>query len=397
MSSQSILVQLKDLLLAVVNDNSLIKVTLGNYQGNDKMLKNIYVRKVKIKRVDKLSFTYRYTTRDVFKNLDIAEGIQLIANLSSYDFKVCNVFCTTKEVYFEHNPKGNIIKREKVKGMPLETKPSLSHDKEKQRPINTTIEREYLHALKITDNDGKVYKNAQDKYRQINHYIDILAPLIKELPVDKPKHVVDMGSGKGYLTFALYDYLKNVLGFETRVTGVEFRQDLVLFCNEVAQQSKFSGLSFSQGTIEDFKADGLNILIALHACDTATDDAIFKGITANADLIVVAPCCHKQIRREMEKSKGPEQLLFLSKNGIFLERQAEMVTDGLRSLLLQYAGYKTKVMQFVSDVHTPKNVMIIATRVSPKANQQKILEEIKEAMKFFGIERHHLADLMNLS
>ena len=397
MSSQSILVQLKDLLLAVVNDNSLIKVTLGNYQGNDKMLKNIYVRKVKIKRVDKLSFTYRYTTRDVFKNLDIAEGIQLIANLSSYDFKVCNVFCTAKEVYFEHSPKGSIIKREKVKGMPLETKPSLSHDKEKQRPINTTIEREYLHALKITDNEGKVYKNAQDKYRQINHYIDILAPLIKELPVDKPKHVVDMGSGKGYLTFALYDYLKNVLGFETRVTGVEFREDLVLFCNEVAQQSKFSGLSFSQGTIEDFKADGLNILIALHACDTATDDAIFKGITANADLIVVAPCCHKQIRREMEKSKGPEQLLFLSKNGIFLERQAEMVTDGLRSLLLQYAGYKTKVMQFVSDVHTPKNVMIVATRVSTKGSQHKILEEIKEAMKFFNIERHHLADLMNLS
>jgi SAM-dependent methyltransferase len=397
MSTQPILEQLKDLLLAVVNDNSLIKDTLGNYQGNDKALKNIYVRKVKIKRVDKLSFTYRYATRDVFKNLEIAEGIQLIANLSSYDFKICNVFCTGREVYFEHNPKGSIVKREKFKDEPIEIKPSLSHDKEKQRPISTTIEREYLHALKITDNDGKVYKNAQDKYRQINHYIDILAPLIKELPDNKSKYVVDMGSGKGYLTFALYDYLKNVLGFETRVTGVEFREDLVLFCNEVAQKSKFSGLSFSQGTIEDFNADGFNILIALHACDTATDDAIFKGITANADLIVVAPCCHKQIRREMEKSKGPEQLLFLSKNGIFLERQAEMVTDGLRALLLQYAGYKTKVMQFVSDVHTPKNVMIVATRVSPKANQQKILDEIKDAMKFFGIEHHHLADLMNLS
>jgi hypothetical protein len=152
---------------------------------------------------------------------------------------------------------------------------------------------------------------------------------------------------------------------------------------------------FTQGTIQDFDSTDFNILIALHACDTATDDAIYRGIKANADLIVVAPCCHKQVRREMEKSKGAEQLSFLTKNGIFLERQAEMVTDGLRALILQSAGYKTKIMEFVSDVHTPKNVMIVATKAQ-KQHKEKALKEINEAMLFFGIEHHHLADLMDI-
>jgi SAM-dependent methyltransferase len=394
MSSQSSLDQLKEILQQVIPESKLVKLTLGNYQGNDKSLKNIYVRKVKIKRADKLSFTYRYQTRDVFKNLDIKEGIQLIVNLASYDFKVCNVFCTDREIYVEHSNKGIIVLHEKTKQQ-IAT-PTLSHDKPKERLIKPVVERSYLQALQVTDADGKVYRNSQDKFRQINHYIDILSPLIKDLPSDKPKSVVDMGSGKGYLTFALYDYLRNILGLETKIIGVEFREDLVLFCNQVATASNFDGLSFSQGSIQDFEKDDFNILIALHACDTATDDAIYKGIQAGADLIVVAPCCHKQIRREMEKSKGAEQLAFLTKNGIFLERQAEMVTDGLRDLLLQYAGYKTKVIEFVSDVNTPKNVMIVATKVSHKQQQATVLAEIRQAMSFFGISRHYLADLMGI-
>jgi SAM-dependent methyltransferase len=395
MSSQSILDQLKQVLSIAIKGNKLIKVTLGNYQGNDPLLKNIYVRKVKIKRTDKLSFTYRYKTRDVIKNLDITDGIELIANLTSHDFKVCNVFCTDQETYVEHNAKGIIVLRHKVKEA-ADVKPSLTHNKEKNRVIKPSLEKQYLHSLQITDAEGKVYKNAQDKYRQINHYIDILTPLIAELPKGKNPDVVDMGSGKGYLTFALYDYLHNILNLDAKVRGVEFREDMVTLCNDIAKSSSFTKLSFSQGTIEDFNDENFNILIALHACDTATDDAIFKGIKAKADLIVVAPCCHKQVRREMEKSKSPSELSFLLKNGVFLERQAEMVTDGLRALILQHFGYKTKVMEFVSDVHTPKNVMIVATKVGQRPHQERSLQDIKKSMEFFGIGHHHLADLLEL-
>jgi len=174
--------------------------------------------------------------------------------------------------------------------------------------------------------------------------------------------VADMGSGKGYLTFALYDYLTNSLGMNTEITGVEYRHDLVNLCNDISEKSAFTQLKFTQSTIEDFDPKNTNILIALHACDTATDDAIAKGIEAEADLIVVAPCCHKQIRREMEKSKAQNDLQFLTQHGIFMERQAEMVTDGIRALVLEYFGYSTKVFEFISDTHTPKNAMIIGMK-----------------------------------
>ena len=254
-----------------------------------------------------------------------------------------------------------------------------------------------MHLLKITDERGNVIHNSQDKYKQINHYVELLSPLIKNLPTHNVLNVLDMGAGKGYLTFALYDYLNSALGLKVNVTGVEYRKDLVDLCNSIAQKSNFKDLHFSQGSIMDYDAGSANVLIALHACDTATDDAIFKGIKANADLIVVAPCCHKQIRREIEKHKVKNELDFLLKHGIFLERQAEMVTDGMRSLILEYFDYSTKVFQFISDAHTPKNVMIVAEKKTKTDTQKKeILKKINESKQYFGIGYHHLEKLLGL-
>ena len=207
-----------------------------------------------------------------------------------------------------------------------------------------------------------------------------------------------MGSGKGYLTFALYDYLHSVLKLETEVIGVEYRQDMVDLCNQVAVKSSFDRLNFVQGTIEDYNAEDVNLLIALHACDTATDDAIFKGIKADAELIVVAPCCHKQIRREIEQHKVKNDISFLTKYGIFLERQAEMVTDGIRALILEYFGYKTKVFEFISDAHTPKNVLVVGVKGKAHGAEKKadVLQKIKASKEYFGIGHHHLERLLEL-
>ena len=171
---------------------------------------------------------------------------------------------------------------------------------------------------------------------------------------------------------------------------------MVELCNGIAQKTGFENLSFVQGTIEDYDSAETNILIALHACDTATDDAIHKGISAQADLIVVAPCCHKQIRREMEKNKVKNDLDFLLKYGIFMERQAEMVTDGIRALILEYFGYKTKVFEFISDAHTPKNVLVVGMKgkINPK-KQVEVLAKIKDIKEYFGIGFHHLERLIN--
>lgn len=378
-----------------LSSKNFVKVSLGNYKGNEEALKQILVRPVLIKRESKLAFTFRYKTRDVMKNLNLNEGINLISESLVTGFKIGTLFTTERDLILEELNNGKIVLRE--------TKPSTkevlteNHDKEKSRLIKSES-KPYLTELKITDTDGKVFKNAQDKFRQINHYVEILSSLIKELPEGTIKKVADMGSGKGYLTFALYDYLHSVLKLNSEVVGVEYRQDMVDLCNSVARKSAFDQLKFAQGTIEDYNAENVNLLIALHACDTATDDAIYKGIKANAELIVVAPCCHKQIRREIEQNKVKNDVSFLTKYGIFLERQAEMVTDGIRALILEYFGYKTKVFEFISDAHTPKNVLVVGIKSKDKGakNKEEILKKIKASKAYFGIGYHHLERLLNL-
>ena len=376
-----------------ISNNSFIKISLGNYKGSELDLKNIYIKRILIKKEEKLSLTYRYKTRDIVKNYTVSEGIALVETYLQEGFQVGMLFTVEFELAIEHLNNQKIVLR-KTESLDKKVEISLEHDRLKKRLIQPT-EKSYLHELKITDLAGNVYKNAQDKYRQINHYVDILSSLIKELPADKLKKVVDMGSGKGYLTFALYDYLTNILKVNASVIGVEFRPDMVELCNGIAVKTGFENLSFVQGTIEDYDSTNTNILIALHACDTATDDAIYKGIIAQADLIVVAPCCHKQIRREMEKNKAKNDLDFLTKYGIFLERQAEMVTDGIRALILEYFGYKTKVFEFISDAHTPKNVLVVGIKgkINPK-KQAEILTKIEDTKAYFGIGYHHLERLL---
>lgn len=347
------------------------RLTLGHYVGGED-LKKITVKKILIKGAEKLSLTYTHKTRDIVKNYDIEDGLERIEKALASEFKTATLFTTEFDLAFDNG---------KLKKSPATTKekPSLAHDREKNRLVAI---KPYLHDLGITDANGTVLKSAQDKYRQIDKYVEILSGLIK-----KPKKIVDMGSGKGYLTFALYDYLTSQ-GFAPNVTGVEYRQDMVDLCTKIAAKAEFENLSFTQGTIESYDASDADVLIALHACDTATDDAIAKGIAAGAELIVVAPCCHKQIRREMESSKKHNDD-FLLRHGIFLERQAEMVTDGLRALILEYFGYNVKVFEFIATEHTPKNVLIVASKTG-KGKTAALLPKIAAAKIAFGISQHHL-------
>ncbi len=377
-----------------LEDDTFVSLSLGKYKGAEENLQKVIIKKALIKKEVKMSFTYRYKTRDIVKNYSQNEGVAIVQTLLNEGFKVATLFTTAFDLVFENiNDKKTTIR----KNPPIKTEaPAVEHDKNKHRLI-AAKGKTYLTELGITDKDGNVFKSTQDKYRQINHYIEILSSLIKDVPAEHLKKVTDMGSGKGYLTFALYDYLTNVLHLQPEVIGVEFRPDLVSLCNKIAHDSKFDKLHFAEGTIEQYDSSDTNILIALHACDTATDDAIYKGITAGADLIVVAPCCHKQIRREIEQHQVHNDVDFLTKHGIFLERQAEMVTDGIRAMILEYFGYKTKVFEFISDAHTPKNVMITGIKNKQQLpKNEALLQKIKNAKTYFGIGYHHLEKMMGI-
>ena len=376
-----------------LTQGTFVKMTLGNYKGAEEDIKQVGLKRVIIKKEDKLSFTYRYKTRDIVKNYSLQEGLAHVEQALSNGFNYACLYSVEHDLILEKDLKG----KSNLKQMTATNSTVLpaTHDRTKNRLITTT--KPYLHELNITDKTGKVYDKAQDKYRQINHFVQIVDSLIRNMDQNLLHKVVDMGSGKGYLSFALYDYLTNVLKINVQLTGIEYRKELTDLCNTIAKHSGFEGLDFKEGTIDNYDSTGTNILIALHACDTATDDAIWKGINGGAALIMVSPCCHKQIRREIEKNKAGNELDFLTKYGIFLERQAEMVTDGIRALILEYHGYTTKVFDFIADAHTPKNVMIAAVKDNKRIMKDtEILDEINRVKAYFGISYHHLERLAGL-
>jgi SAM-dependent methyltransferase len=384
-------------LTTCLQNGRFIKMTLGAYAGLEDGLKNIYVRKVTIKGAEHISLTYRYKTRDIVKNHPVENAAEVIGGLlGAGGFRSAALFTADADIHYEDiKGRKSGLRRAKPTAVPADATGG-AHNREKNRMVDTSAP--YLHALGVTDAGGNVVKSAQDKYRQIDKYVEILSSLVKPLPESACLRVVDMGSGKGYLTFALFDHLTRGMGRTAAVTGVEYRQDMVDLCNRTAAAHGMAGLSFAQGTIEKYDdTGGVDILIALHACDTATDDAIARGIAAGAALIVTAPCCHKEVRREMEKSGRDNDLSFALRHGIFMERQAEMATDALRALLLEYMGYSVKVFEFISDAHTPKNVMIAATK-NPRATPRDpaVRAKIDAAMRYFGITHQHLAAALGI-
>ena len=376
-----------------VATGTFVKLTLNKPTGAAEDLKSIDIRPITVKRMLKLSFTYHYKTRDIVKNYTPAESMGLLAELLATLFTAARLYTLSADLHISGGQGKWVITRH----TPTQTTPpELSHDRAKQRVMLSTG-KPYLHALGITDAKGNVYKTTQDKFRQIGKYIEILDGLINKLTKYETLRVVDMGAGKGYLTFALYDYL-TTRGINAEVVGVEHRADLVEHCNSIAQASQFKGLRFVQGSIANYDCAGSHVVIALHACDTATDDTINKAIRAAADLIVVAPCCHKQVRKAMTSTSKNHPLEVLLQYGTYVERLAEMVTDGMRAQLMELSGYQTNLFEFIADAHTPKNVMIVALK-SPTpmtAKQHAALSASLASIKAqFGVTHHALEQLLS--
>jgi len=363
--------------------DTFVKLTLSKTRYRS-ALQNIYVRLIELRGDLNLSFTYHYETKDEVQNFSVEEGLEVIQLHLTEDFRNAHLLTTDKNYSLNISKKGKLNILTKNAQNP---KPQRHHNKAKKRFV--TPNRPYLHYLGITSKEGKVLKNWQSKYKQIDKYIEIIDGLLQSTPLPQRINIVDMGSGKGYLTFALYDYLVNVLNLDVTLTGIELREHLVDFCNDVSTKVGFDNLRFIAQDINDYPAEQIDVLIALHACDIATDIALAKGILSEATLIVAAPCCHKQVRQQMQKSNPLQSVL---KHGILEERQAEMITDGIRALMLEGNGYQSKVFEFVSNEHTGKNLMIVGSKTTK--NRTAAFEEIAAIKQQFGIEYHYLEKLL---
>jgi len=367
-----------------------VKLTLARYRGSEAGLKNVYVRPVSLKAGERLSFLYRYQTRDLVRNHTHAEGSALVRELLGAGFSSGHLFTTAEDLRLEVSRRGESrLRRES----PTFSAPATAeHDRRKRRAVEPAGSV-YLHALGVTNERGEVRPAMGDKLRQINKFVETVAGLHASSPLAGrgDLSVVDMGSGKGYLTFAVYDYFNHVAGLRAAVTGVEARAELVALCNDVARRAGFERLSFRTGHIQDFELPATDLLIALHACDTATDDAIYKGVAAGASVIVTAPCCHREVRPQIEP---PAALRGVLRHGHLLEREAESVTDSLRALLLEGAGYRVKVFEFISTEHTRKNTMIAAVRREGPEGREAALAEYRALKEFYRIREQRLETLL---
>lgn len=278
-----------------------VKMTLGNYRGNDAHLQKLLVRLVETKRGVRLFFLFRQDTRDTAKNFDLEEGAAKIRESLGADFFSGHLFTLENDFQLDIGKRGK--SRLNIAKPTFKTKPEIAHDRDKQTLVNQNSF--YLKALGITTDKGEIRDKQQDKWRQINKFVETLGSLIDKSPLADRRalNIVDMGSGKGYLTFAAYDYFVNTRGIDANITGVDTKAELVSIDNDIAKACEFENLRFVHGWIGDYALEDVDVLIALHACNTATDDAIFKGIQAKANLIVVAPCCHQEIRPQM---RAPE-------------------------------------------------------------------------------------------
>ena len=369
---------------------SFVKLTLAKPRGAEADLKNVYVRPLAVRGEARLSFLSRYRTRDVVKNRPVPEGVAAVRELLGARFLGGHLFTLENDLRIEFNRRGEA---RLVRGRPtFKEAATAGHERRKRRAVEPRG-NVYLRALGVTDERGEVRAGAGDKFRQINRFVEIVGDLVASSPLAGREgvSVVDMGAGKGYLTFAVYDFLERA-GVRAEVTGVEARAELVELCNRVAAEAGFARLRFVRGLIEEFEPPPTDLLIALHACDTATDDALYKGVRAGASVIITAPCCHKELRPQLA---APGPLRAVLRHGILLEREAEAVTDSLRALLLEAAGYRVKVFEFISTEHTRKNTMIagVLAKGAPP-DRDEALAQFRQLKEFYGVRRQRLETLL---
>jgi len=378
-----------NLLKQALRDNTFIKLVLGKYRGRQAGLEKITVRPVVIAGLETLSFVYRHQTQDVTRNFEAGQALSMIQQLLGSDFKSAHLFSIEADVQIDFSKKGKtILARSKPSS---EVLPTREHDRVKERLID--VHSPFLKALGITGESGQVLPSMSNKWKQINVFLERFrgALTASRISEDEPVRVVDFGAGKGYLTFAIYEYLHTTLRREAVVTGVEIREDLVRFCNTVAKARGMTGLNFTAGDLASYAPGSLQVMIALHACDTATDQAIALGVRAGAEIIMCAPCCHKELRPQMV---SPPVLTPILRHGIHMGQEAEMVTDSLRVLWLEASGYDAQVFEFISLEHTSKNKMVLGVKRAQPELREPILARIKALKAFYGIKDQALEKLL---
>ena len=332
-----------------------------------------------------IQFEYYDANKVIHKNYKGDDVIGQIDEILKLSFR--NIYIKTKQkgIQVQITKKGKALVREHQNLGEQEI--NLSHDRTKSRLISADEHTDYLKAIGFMTQDGVMKASMHGKFRQVNEFLKNIEQTGEIEHLTQPIHVVDCGCGNAYLTFSTYYYLNNVLNLPTHLTGVDINAGLMEKHSGISQDLGWEQINFEVSDIASFKPTVLpQIVLALHACDTATDEAIAQAIKWQSHLIFSVPCCHQNLQKQFDRSSRPAIFEPVCEHGILKERLADLITDTFRALLLNIMGYKVSVIQFVSSEHTAKNVMIRAIRSASDVERTEAIEQYRNLKQFWQVE-----------
>ncbi|WP_321329901.1 SAM-dependent methyltransferase [uncultured Ilyobacter sp.] len=359
--------KLKKLLEKISSEGSMISATISNKKkGSHVDFNKVSIKPFLSKEKQFYQFSYIFDKNTTHKNMNPEEAVEEILGLFEAYFKQGVIFASEGDYQLLLNKK-NQVKIIKNKATKTQEK-NLTHNRKKNYLIEEGKPCNFLYKLGVMDVEGKVYKNKYDKFRQINKYLEIIEDSIKNLDTKRKLKIVDFGSGKAYLTFALYWYLREKLGIEVEIIGLDLKVDVINYCNKVSEELGYENLNFKIGDIKGFEDyNDIDIVITLHACDTATDDALIKAVNWNTKLLLLVPCCQHELFRQVSN----ETMSPILKHGILKERLSSMITDSIRGNILEILGYSVEIFEFIDTEHTPKNIVIRAINKNSPSKRAK--------------------------
>ena len=342
---------------------------------NKAEVQKIKLRPVVIKNTFLIQVT-EYIGKQVIHDNKTLEAIKEYIYVSLRDnFKQANIRTEEYTYNILISKKGQVTVKKKKE---IEKKkPVLIHNRVKKYLLQEGKPVDFLVYLGVMNSEGFVVKSKYDKFRQINRFLEFVEDIVDKLPKNKVINIIDFGCGKSYLTFAIYYYLKKEKNLDVNIVGLDLKSDVIKNCNQIATDLKYDGLEFLEGDIAQYKGkDDVDMVVTLHACDTATDYAIAKAIDWNAKVVLSVPCCQHELNNQIQN----EVLSPIFKYGILKEKMAALITDGIRAGVLEEHGYDTQILEFIDMEHTPKNLMIRAVKKKnvSYAKNQKLDNLIKE-------------------
>lgn len=371
---------IRNTITELVNE-TLIQAILSNAKNPDKASK-VKLRPVILKDELYIQETVYVGTKVLHRNLSVTEAVEHICTYMEQDFKQALIQTECAECTILISKKGKATV--KVKQKASAEKVNLNHNRKKQYILDEGQKIPFLIDLGIMNLEGKVVKAKYDKFRQINKYLEFIRDILPKLPTGRTIRIIDFGCGKSYLTFAMYYYLHDMQRLPIEVIGLDLKADVIAHCNELAKRYGFDALHFEMGDIARYTgADSVDMVVTLHACDTATDYAIEKAVKWGAGVILTVPCCQHEVNKQIEN----DFLKPVLKYGLLKERMSALLTDAIRANMLENLGYDTQILEFIDMEHTPKNILIRATkRNGMRAKGSSIdAETLKSFTKELGV------------